>query len=89
MFSRIVYWLLGILEALLAFRLVFKFLGSDPGGNFVSFIYTYSGPLVTPFSGIIRTAVNNGIEIITIIAMIIYALIGYGIMRLIEIGERH
>lgn len=89
MFRRIVYYLLGILEALLAFRLVFKFIGASPGGTFVSLIYTYSGPFVTPFSGIIRTAVNNGIETTTIIAMIVYALIGYGIVRLIEIGETH
>src|SRR5665647_3488053 len=107
MFGRIVYWLLGILEALLAFRLVFKFLGSDSGGTFVSFIYTYvtggaaaglmvdgtfvsfiytySGPFVTPFSGIIKPAVTQGIETTTIIGMIVYALIGYGIIRLIEI----
>jgi hypothetical protein len=89
MFGRIVYWLLGILEALLAFRLVFKFLGSDSGGTFVSFIYTYSGPFVTPFSGIIKPAVTQGMETTTIIGMIVYALIGYGIIRLIEIlGNR-
>jgi hypothetical protein len=89
MFSRIVYWLLGILEALLAFRLVFKFLGSNPGGTFVSLIYTYSGPFVTPFNGIVQPAVTQGIETTTIIAMIVYALIGYGIIRLIEIVEIH
>jgi len=89
MFTRIVSWIIGILEALLAFRLLFKFLGSDPGGAFVKFIYTYSDPLVTPFKGIIKTAGTQGIEIITVIAMIVYALVGYGIIRLIEILERH
>ena len=87
MFIRIVSWLLGILEALLAFRLVFKFLGSDPGGAFVSFIYTYSEPCVAPFSGIVKTTVTQGLEITTIIAMVVYAIIGYGIMRLIGIVE--
>jgi uncharacterized protein YggT (Ycf19 family) len=88
MFSRIVSWIVGILEALLAFRLLFKFLGSDPGGAFVSFIYTYSDPFVTPFRGIIRTAETQGIETITVIAMIVYALVGYGIIRLIKILEK-
>lgn len=88
MFIRIVSWIVGILEALLAFRLLFKFLGSDPGGAFVKFIYTYSDPLVIPFRGIIKTTGTQGIEIITVIAMIVYALVGYGIIRLIDILEK-
>jgi len=43
---------------------------------------------VTPFRGIIRTAETQGIETITVIAMIVYALVGYGIIRLIEILEK-
>src|SRR5674476_748653 len=93
MFRRIVYWILGILEALLVFRLVFKLLGANAGGSFVSVIYSISGFFVTPFSGIFRTAVTQGIETksvlepATIIAMIVYALIAYGIVRFIGIGE--
>jgi hypothetical protein len=93
MFGRIVYWILGLLEALLAFRLIFKFLGANPGSTFVSFIYGLSAPFVNPFSGIFRSAVTQGIETrsvlepTTIIAMMVYALIGYGIVRLFGIGE--
>jgi hypothetical protein len=88
---RIVYYLLGILEVLLAFRLVFKLLGANPANGFVSVIYTVSGVFLVPFSGIFKTAVNNGIETksivepSTIIAMIVYALIAYGIVMLIKI----
>jgi uncharacterized membrane protein YuzA (DUF378 family) len=88
---KIVYYLLGVLEVLLAFRLVFKLLGANSGGTFVSLIYTISGVFLAPFSGIFRTAVNNGIETksvlepATIIAMIVYALIAYGIVTLIKI----
>ena len=94
MFSRFVYWIVGILEALLAFRLVFKLLGANAGSSFVSTIYNISGSFVAPFSGIFRTAVNTGIETksvvepATIIAMLVYGLIGYGIVRLIGIGEK-
>ncbi len=90
-FSKIVYYVLGVLETLFAFRLVFKFLGANPESTFVSLIYTISKYFLTPFSGIFRAAVNNGIETksvlepTTIIAMIVYALIAYGIVRLIEI----
>jgi len=91
---RIVYFLIGILEALFAFRLVFKFLGASPDSGFVSFIYSVSGVFLAPFSGIFRTAVTTGIETksvlepATIIAMVVYALVGYGIIRLIEILKR-
>jgi len=85
------YYILGILEAFFAFRLIFKLLGANPGNVFVSFIYSVSGALITPFRGIFRSAVNQGIETksvlepTTIIAMIVYALVVYGIVRLIEI----
>lgn len=90
---KMIYYVLGIIEALLAFRLVFKLLGANSGGAFVSAIYSISGALQTPFRGIFRAAVNNGIETksvldpTTIITMIVYALIAYGIVRLIKILE--
>jgi hypothetical protein len=90
---KVIYYILGVLEAIFAFRLIFKLLGANPGSTFVSFIYTTSGAFLAPFSGIFRASVNKGIETrsvlepTTIIAMIVYALIAYGIVRLIEIYE--
>jgi len=92
-FSNIVYLLIGILEALLIFRLVFKILGANPGSKFVSLIYTSSATLLAPFGNIFRAAIDNGIEnqsIIepnTIIAIIVYALVAFGLVRLIRIFE--
>ena len=90
---KIVYYILGILEALLAFRIIFKLLGANPGSAFVSFIYNISGAFLAPFSGIFRSAVTNGVETkavlepSTVIAMIVYALIAYGVVKLIKISE--
>ena len=90
---KIVYYILGIFEALFAFRLIFKLLGANPGSTFVALIYTISGAFLAPFRGIFRAAVHEGIETesvldpTTIIAMIVYALIAYGVVRLIEIYE--
>lgn len=91
---KLVYYVLGVLETLLAFRLIFKFLGANPGSTFVSLIYNMSEVFLAPFKGIFRSAVSSGIETksvlepTTIIAMIVYALIAYGIVRLIEINKR-
>jgi len=89
--KRVVYYIFGILEVLLAFRLVFKLLGANPNSGFVSFIYSISQVFMVPFIAIFRSAATQGIETkavlepSTIIAMIVYALIAWGIVKLIII----
>ena len=84
---KIVYYVLGVLEVLLAFRFFLKLLGANDGGTFVSFIYTISGFFIAPFNAIFSSVATNGniLEPATIIAMIVYALIAYGIVMLIKI----
>ena len=90
---KIVYYLLGVLEVLLAFRLAFKLLGANAQSSFVSFIYSVSQAFLSPFSGIFQSSVTKGFETrsilepTTIIAMIVYAVIGWGIVKLIEISK--
>lgn len=89
--QRIVYYVLGVLEVLLAFRLVFKLLGANPASPFVAFIYSLTQIFLYPFMGIFPTAVTKGLEAqailepTTIIAMIVYAVIAWGIVKLIGI----
>ena len=89
--NRIVYYILGLLEILLAFRLVFKLLGANPGSGFVSFIYSVTQIFLVPFNAIFRSASTQGIETQallepgTIIAMIVYGIIGWGIVKMITI----
>lgn len=90
---KIVYYISGVLETLLACRLILKLLGANPQSTFVSIIYSVSQALLLPFAGIFRSAVTKGIETQsvlesgTIIAMIVYALVALGIIKLIEIGK--
>lgn len=89
--QRIVYYVLSVLEVLLAFRLVFKLLGANPASPFVAFIYSLTQIFLYPFTGIFPTAVTKGLEAqailepTTIIAMIVYAVIAWGIVKLIGI----
>ena len=86
--ERVVYYILGIIEVLLGFRLVFKLLGANPGSVFVSFIYEKTQVLLVPFNAIFRTESTPGIETTavlepsTIIAMVVYTLIAWGIVKL-------
>ncbi|SPF36165.1 conserved membrane hypothetical protein [Candidatus Desulfosporosinus infrequens] len=92
---KIVYYILGVLEVLFAFRLIFKLLGANSQSPFVSFIYTVSQAFLSPFSGIFRSTVTKGFETqsvlepTTIIAMIVYAVLAWGIVKLIEINTPH
>lgn len=89
--KKMVYWVLALLEALLVFRLLFKLLGANPGSPFVSLIYSVSQAFIMPFAGIFRSAATQGIETqsvlepATLIGMIVYALIAYGIIKFVEI----
>ena len=93
--SRVVYYILGIFEILLAFRLGFKLLGANPNSGFVSLIYSISQVFLVPFTAIFRSAETQGIETkavlepSTIIAMLVYALIAWGIVKLIVIIKGH
>lgn len=91
--KRIVYYILGVIEVLLAFRLVFKLLGANPASAFVSMIYTLSNIFLAPFAGIFRTATTRGVETqavlepAIIVAIIVYAVVAWGIVKLIEIAR--
>jgi len=90
-FSKIIYYILGVLEVLFAFRLVFKILGANPESTFVSIIYSVTSLFLAPFVGIFRQAVTQGIETESvlepplIIAMLVYAALAWGIVKLVEI----
>ena len=52
MVAGIIYFIGGFIEALVGLRFVFRLLGANPANGFVGFIYDWSTPFVTPFSGI-------------------------------------
>lgn len=83
---QIIWYILGVVEVLLAFRIFFKALAANPTG-FVRFIYDISDPLALPFAGIFRLTVSksNIIEWSTLIAMIVYPIIAYGVVKLIQL----
>ena len=50
----LIYFLFGILEVLLAFRLIFKLTGASLSSAFVGLIYGLTGIFILPFEGIFR-----------------------------------
>ncbi|KKS02716.1 MAG: YGGT family protein [candidate division WWE3 bacterium GW2011_GWF2_41_45] len=92
----LIYYIFGALEILLAFRLVLKLMGAGTTSGFVRFIYGLTGFFILPFEGIFQRAVTEGIETAsvlepaTIVAIIVYACLAWGIVKLVQIfsGEK-
>lgn len=83
---QVVWYILGVIEVLLAFRVLLKLLGANPVSGFTDFIYTLSAPFAVPFLGVIApTATGTSIiEWSTFLAMLVYLIVAYGLVRLMQ-----
>ncbi|OJX43815.1 MAG: hypothetical protein BGO78_02300 [Chloroflexi bacterium 44-23] len=86
--TQLVWLLLGILEALIALRVLFKLIGTNPENTFAAFLYGITGLFVAPFQSLIGAPSSGGmvLEISSIIAMVVYLLVGWAIERIIYVG---
>jgi hypothetical protein len=84
---QIIWYILGVLEIMLGFRMALKALGADPTSGFVSLIYTLTNPLATPFQGIFKMTISGSsvFEWSTLIAAFVYALVAYGLVYLMQL----
>jgi YGGT family len=88
--AMITYLVLGIMETLIITRVILKLLAANPEAGFVRLIYDRSALFVTPFQGIFPTPAtqNSVLELSSLVAIAVYALIAWGIVRLIAIFSR-
>jgi len=88
--TAIIYYVLDVVEILLAIRLIFRLLGANPSAGIVNFLYAISAPFVAPFVGIFKQPVVAGsvLEWSTVVAMILYALVVYLIVQIIRISTQ-
>jgi uncharacterized membrane protein len=85
--NRIMWSMLAFLEILLAGRFLLRLIAANPDSGFAVLMYGVTGIFVGPFNGLIATPTYAGsaLEITTLIAMIVYALIFWGIAYVIRI----
>lgn len=90
--QRIVYYVGGVLIALLITRFVLQLLGANDANGFVDFIYAISGVFVAPFYGIFGEPVvgRAQFESSSLVAIIVYGLVTIGIAKLLALTRpRH
>lgn len=85
--AQIIYFITGVIEILLLIRFLFRLFGAGASG-LVNLIYGLTGPLVAPLNGIFNDqnlTHTSVLEISTLLAMVLWALIGWGIVKLLYI----
>ena len=89
--ARVVWYITGVIIALLALRLILQLLGANEGNPFVDLVYGLSGIFAAPFFGMFSYEPSYGVsffEVSTFVAILIYALLGWGIARLFTLNRR-
>jgi hypothetical protein len=85
--AAVVGLIVGVIDILIAARFLGKLFGASAQSDFVNFIYAVSGPLVAPFQGIFGNGGSkvNTFETADLVAIVVYAVIGWGLVMLIRI----
>jgi thiamine transporter ThiT len=80
--------IVGIVDVLIGGSFLLKLFGASTQSSFVNLIYSVSSPLIMPFHGIFADSGSktNVFEPAALVAMIVYALIGWGVVVLIRIA---
>lgn len=83
--TQFIWLLFGALEALIGVRVILMLIGANPANPFAAFVYQLSELFLWPFRNLIANPAfgNSVLEITSLIAMIVYPLIGWAIVRLI------
>ena len=83
--SQLVWLLFGILESMIALRILFKLIAANPSSPIAALLYRITDLFLFPFAGLTVTPSAGGmvLELSSFLAMLVYALIAWAIDRLI------
>lgn len=83
--AQLVWLVFGFIEAMIGLRVILKLIAANPNNPFASFVYNFTDLFMWPFSGITASPSFNGIvlEFPAIIALFVYALVGWLLVRLV------
>jgi hypothetical protein len=87
--TQIVWYVLSLLEVLLALRFILKLMGANPQAGFTSFVYGLTWIFTAPFLAVFPISQVQGtiFEWTTLLAMLVYWMIAIAIIRLFLISK--
>jgi len=85
--TRIIWGLLTLLEIMLGLRFLLKLMGANEASGFGTLVYGATALFVAPFSGLFSSWTSGAmiLEVTTLVAMGIYALFIWGVVRVLGI----
>lgn len=85
--TQIIWLLLGLLEAGIALRVMFKLIGVNAANSFASLLYNVTDLFVAPFASLMGApaAGRMVLEISSVLAMIVYLLIAWVLERIVYV----
>lgn len=86
--TSIIYFLLSVLEVILGLRFIFRLFGANESNDFILALYNFSHVFVGPFNNIFNDqsiGSRSVFELSTLVAMLIYALIAWGLVALARV----
>lgn len=89
--ARLIYFVFGVIIAFIILRMVLMLLAANQGNAFVDAVYNISGAFVAPFYGIFGYTPKFGASVFdtsSLVAIIVYALISWGLVSLVTLGVR-
>jgi uncharacterized protein YggT (Ycf19 family) len=83
--AYIIWLLFGILDVLLLFRFALKLMNANPNNAFASFIYDLTALFMKPFEGLVESPTSGDLvlDISVLVAIVVYSLIAWVIVRLV------
>jgi len=85
---RVIWYIAGLLLILLAFRFILALLGANLQNGFATFIFNTTLPFARPFFSLFSYKPTYGVaqlEPSVLVAMVVYALVAWGITKLVNI----
>lgn len=84
---QLVYLIFGVIDGLIAIRIILKLLGANPTAGFSNWVYNVTAFFLAPFKNILPTIgdTQSQLEMSAVLAILVYALLGWAIGRFVAI----
>lgn len=86
--TQVIWLATSLLEVLIGMRVMLRLLAANPQAGFAQFVYGITAVFLAPFSALFPSPSAAGavLEMSSLVAMLVYALIAWGIIRVMWVA---